>query len=43
MKGSTQPGLTGLISLRGRVIVRGTLSAQENSLIGIKKALEGRE
>ena len=44
LKGSTQQGLTGLIgSLRRRAVVRGTLSAQENSLIDIKKALEGRE
>ena len=44
LKGSTQQGLTGLIgSLRRRAVVRRTISAQENGLINIKKALEARE
>lgn len=44
LKGSTQQGLTGLVgSLRRKAVVRGTLSAQENDLINIKKALEGRK
>lgn len=44
LKGSTQEGLSGLIgSLRRRVVVRRTLSAQENSLVNIKKALENQE
>jgi hypothetical protein len=41
LKGSTQQGLTGFRGFfRRRVIVSKTLSAQENSLINIKKALE---
>lgn len=44
LKGSTQQGLTGFMGFfRRRVVVSKTLSAQENSLIDIKKALEERE
>jgi hypothetical protein len=41
LKGSTQQGLTGFRGFfRRRIVVSKTLSAQENSLINIKKALE---
>lgn len=44
LKGSTQQGLTGLIGFwRRRAVVGRSLSAQENSLINIKKALEERK
>ena len=44
LKGSTQQGLTGFMGLfRRKVVVSKALSAQENSLINIKKALEARE
>jgi hypothetical protein len=44
LKGSTQQGLTGFMGFfRRRVVVSKTLSAQENNLINIKKALEERE
>jgi hypothetical protein len=44
LKGSTQQGLTGFMGLfRRRVVVRKVLSAQENDLTNIKKALEARE
>jgi hypothetical protein len=44
LKGSTQHGLAGFMGLfRRRVVVSKVLSAQENDLINIKKALEARE
>jgi hypothetical protein len=44
LKISTQQGLTGLMGFfRRRIVVSKTLSAQENSLINIKKALENRK
>lgn len=44
LKVSTQQGLTGFMGFfRRRTVVRKTLSAQENSLINIKKALEDRK
>ena len=44
LKGSTQQGLTGFMGFfRRRVVVSKTLSAQEEGLINIKKALEERE
>jgi hypothetical protein len=44
LKGSTQQGLTGFMGVfRRKVVVSKALSAQENTLIKIKKALEERE
>lgn len=44
LKGSAQQGLTGFLGFfRRRVVVSKTLSAQEHSLINIKKVLEERE